>query len=234
MLEGREVPPAPMTIKGVAMAADLSLTVGIVSFFFYLLSTQIPLDTEDAGTPIGLGIAAAFAYLVFGRDHLFSPGRQILRLQLVRLPGNVPGLLGRTMSVHRDAVPNKSNEALTKAILVILLSTSLSIFSLAGSLTSTRIFKTVKEYARSQPIIAAVAPQVVELSRLPRALLIGQQRGYVQIDARVPSGSTTLEFFLLRDHRHWRISAARETEVSMTANFSLGLSDKDIPVPPSN
>jgi hypothetical protein len=233
-LDGREVPTASMTTKGLAMAVDLSLTVGLVSFLFYVVSKQVPLDTAGARLPIGIGIAVAFAYLVFGRDHVFSLGRQLLRLQLVRLPGNVPGLFGRAMSVHRDAVPKQSTETLTKAILVIALSTSLSMFSLAGSLTTTRIYKTVKTYARSQQINATIEPQDTVLSRLPRALLIGQRRGYVQIDASGPFGSTTLEFFLLRDHRHWRVVAARETKPSMSANFSLGISDKDLPPAPVN
>ena len=68
---------------------------------------------------------------------------------------------------------------------------------------------------------------------MPRALLVGQERGYVQVDARGPAGTTTLEFFLRRERRNWRVSAARETEPSMSANFSLGTSDKDIPSSPA-
>ena len=233
-LDGRQVPPASMLTKGAAVAVDLSLTVGIASLSFYLISTQVPLDTPAARTPIGLGIAVAFAFLVFGRDHLFSPGRQIFRLALVRLPGNVPGLFGRSMSVHQDSVPDRGSQPLVKAMLVIVLSTSLSMFSLAASLTTTRMFKTVHEYAQSHQIIAGAAPGTAVLSTLPRALLVGQERGYVQVDARGPAGTTTVEFFLRRDHRRWRVGAARETAPSMSANFSLGTSDKDIPSLPGD
>ena len=59
VLDGQEVPPASMLTKGVAVAVDLSLTVGLASLLFYLISTQVPLDTPGARTPVGLGVAAA-------------------------------------------------------------------------------------------------------------------------------------------------------------------------------
>jgi hypothetical protein len=230
-LDGREVPPATMLTKGVAFAVDLTLTIGTVSLLMYLLSTQVPLDTQGARTPIGLCLVLAFGFLIVGRDHLFSPGRNIFRLQLVRLPGNVPGLLGRKISVHRDSIPDTSFEPVVKGVLVVVLATALSIFSLAASLTTTRMFTTVKEYVRSNP---GLLDGPVKLANMPRALLIGATRGYVQVDANVASGKTTFEFFLVRDHRQWRISAARKTAPTMSANYSLGAFAEDIPQPPTN
>ena len=64
-------------------------------------------------------------------------------------------------------------------------------------------------------------------------MLVGQVRGYVQVDARGPDGVTTLEFFLRRNYQSWDVNAVREIVPSMSLNFSLGTSDKDIPPLPS-
>lgn len=225
-LDGRRVPPASMATKGVALAVDLSLAVGVASLLFYLISIRIPLDTPAARTPLGLVAGAAVVYLALGRDHLFSAGRRLLRLQLVRLPGHVPGLLGRTMSVHRDPVAGTDTGLLTRCALVIALGTALSVLSLAGSLTTTRMLHVVHEHARTHELVAG---RGLTLARLPRALLVGQERGYVQIDARGPSGDTILEYFLLRDRSGWQVHLARETQTGMSANYSLGIRDADIP-----
>lgn len=220
-----------MPTKGMALAIDLSLAVGVASLLLCLISTQIPLDTPAARTPIGLCVAAALIYLGVGRDHLFSPGRRILRLRLVRLPGNVPGLLGRSTSVHLDPVPDKGIDPLARAAALIALGTGVSIVSLAGVMSTTRIFATVHDYAASRPLVAG---EMVELSRWPRALLVGQRRGYVQVDARGPSATTTLEFFLQRDGEGWRVTSVRKIAPGAPASFSLGVSDAEVPTPPTD
>ncbi len=231
VLDGQQVPPASMLTKGVAVAVDLSLTVGLASLLFYLISTQVPLDTPGARTPIGLGVAAAFVYLVFGRDYWVSPGRRIYRLTLVRLQGNVPGLFGRRISVHIDPEPDKGNEPLAKAILVIALSTVLTVLCLAGALTTTAMFVTVQDYVQGRQPIARGPTSEVSLSSLPRALLAGTRRGYVQVDATTESGRVTIAFYLSRSGRGWSVEHAQTTTRLMFANYSLGIADKEIPSP---
>ena len=47
-LDGRNVPPASMLTKGVAVAVDLCLTVSVAALAFYLISTRLPLDDAAA------------------------------------------------------------------------------------------------------------------------------------------------------------------------------------------
>ena len=222
---------ASLLTRGVAVAVDLTLTVGAAALIFYLVSLQVPLDTARARTPIALVVALAFGYLVVGRDHWWSPGRAMLRLALARLPGNVPGLLGRRISVHQDEPPQISNDRLARAVLSVTLASVLAVLCLGGALTTTRIFQSVLHYVNSaQPVTGA--PLSLTLSALPRALLVGPTRGYVQVNASAVGGEQyILDFYLSRVAQAWRIDVARTSSTPQLANYSLGTRDEEVPTP---
>lgn len=233
-LDGRNVPPASMLTKGVAVAVDLCLTVSVAALAFYLISTRLPLDDAAARTPIWAVLGLALAYLVIGRDHVFSPGRQLLRLVLVRLPGNVPGLFGRSISVHMDEEPDRSPRHLTRPLLVVTLASVLAVLGLGGALTTTRLYTTVKQYVLSGEPVSDMTDRVESLSTVPRALLMNRKRGYVQVDGKTGSGRVTLEVFTVRDGVRWRVVLARPTTSKRVADYSLGAPESDIPLPPGH
>ena len=222
-----------MLIKGVAVAVDLCLTVGASALLFYLLSNAVPLDDPAARVPVWMVLAVALGYLVFGRDHVYSPGRRIMRLTLVRLPGSVPGLYGRSISVHVDEKPGKGNEQLTRAMLVIALASLLAALSLAGALTTTHLYTTVRAHLLAGRPVAGLAAPVDRLATLPRALLMNRQRGYVQLDAHTVDGTVLVEVFATRVGRGWSVTAARRSREAQFANYSLGVRDEDMPAAPA-
>ncbi len=222
-----------MLTKGVAVAVDLCLTVGAATLVFYLVSTAVPLDDPTARVPVWMVLAIALGYLVFGRDHVYSPGRRTMRLTLVRLPGSVPGLYGRSISVHVDEKPGKGNEQLARAMLVIALASLLATLSLAGALTTTHLYTTARAHLLGGQPVAGLAAPVEELSSMPRALLMSRRRGYVQVDAHTADGKVMVEVFATRSGRSWAVTAARRAREAQFANYSLGVRDEDMPPAPT-
>jgi hypothetical protein len=227
--DGRTARRASLLTRGVTIAVDLSLTVGIASLLFYLLSLLTPLDTPAARAPVGGIVALAFAYLVIGRDLVLSPGRRLFGLELARLPGNVPGLMGRRISVYAGDTQATRNDPLPRAMLAIVLATALSGLCLAASLTTTRIYAAALEHlSRGAAVQGAEGP--FEPGRLPRALLVGITRGYVQLDVRDGQDRPlTLAFYLTRQGALWRVDAVEPATQPMTTSYSLGVADDEVP-----
>ena len=88
-VDGQQLPIASLLRKGTAIAIDISLCVAMAAMCFGLVSWFMPLDDPQAKGPIGVVMFVAMAYVVFGRDRFFSPGRRLLRLKLAKLPGRV-------------------------------------------------------------------------------------------------------------------------------------------------
>ena len=231
-VNGEQRPIATMLRKGTAIAVDLSLAVTIASMCFGLVSWFVPLDDPAAKAPIGVIIAVAMIYLVWGRDRFYSPGRNIFRLQLARLPGVVPGLLGRSVSVHIDAEPPDDKRPTAFSICLIAAMTIAAGVALAAGLSTTHIFRAVQEHAVAQPSLASRGGRLPELASLPRALLIGKERGYVQVSARWGDEVDVLDFFLTRDKRRWQVVAVEPTKSRQLANYSLGAAPADMPPVP--
>lgn len=225
--DGREARRASLLTRGVAIAVDLILAVATASLLFYLLSLYAPLDTPRSRVPVGVVVALAFAYLVVGRDHVLSPGRWLFGLELARLPGNVPGLMGRRISVYADDA-SPARDPLPRAILAIVLATLLSGLCLTASLTTTLAFSTaVVHLEEGRGIDGARGP--FERAPLPRTLLVGQRHALVQIDARdAADAAVTLEFLLERAGGGWQVEAARRATRPQLARFSLGALDTEI------
>lgn len=231
-VNGEQRPIASMLRKGTAIAVDLSLAVAIASVCFGIVSWFTPLDDAAAKAPIGVIVVVAMIYLVWGRDRFYSPGRKIFRLQLARLPGNVPGLLGRSVSVHIDFEPPDDKRPTAFSICLIAAMTIAAGVALAAGLSSTHIFRAVQEYAAAQPSLAARGGRIPELASLPRALLIGKERGFVQVSARWGEEVDVLDFYLTRKQRRWTVVAVEPTKLRQLANYSLGAAPDDIPAMP--
>ena len=231
-VDGEQRPIATMLRKGTAIAVDLSLAVAAASIAFGLISWFVPLDDPGARAPIGVVVAVAMVYLVWGRDRFFSPGRKIFRLQLARLPGNAPGLLGRSTSVHIDPVPPDDSRPTAFSLCLIGVMTAAAAVAMAAGLSSTHIFKAVQDSASAQPSLAARAGRLPELASLPRALLIGKERGYVQVGAKWGDEQDVLDFFLARERNQWRVVAVQPAKERVLANYSLGATPADIPAAP--
>ena len=231
-VNGEQRPVASMLRKGTAIAVDLSLAVAVASVGFGLVSWFVPLDDPGAKAPIGAIVAVAMIYLVWGRDRFYSPGRNIFRLQLARLPGNVPGLLGRSVSVHIDAEPPDDKRPTALSICLIAAMTIAAGVALSVGLSTTHIFRAVQEHVVTQPSLASREGRLPELASLPRALLIGKQRGFVQVSARWGEDADVLDFFLERGPRRWRVIAVEPTKSRQLGNYSLGAAPDDMPTFP--
>ena len=231
-VDGEQRQIASMLRKGTAIAVDLSLAVATACVLFGVISWFVPLDDAAARTPIGIVVGAALVYLVWGRDKFYSPGRTIFRLQLARLPGNVPGLLGRKVSVHIDPVAPDDKRPTAMSVCLIALATAAAGVAMSAALSSTHIFRAVHEYAATQPSLAAREGRILELASLPRALLIGKERGYVQVSARWGDEKDVLDFFLTRERSGWRVVAVAPAATRVLADYSLGAAADEIPAVP--
>ncbi|MEM7404313.1 MAG: hypothetical protein AAF458_03425 [Pseudomonadota bacterium] len=232
-IDGEQLVVASLLRKGTAIAIDLSLTVATASVCFGLLSWFVPLDDATAKLPIGIVTLAALSYIAFGRNHLTSFGRRILRLKLVKLPGRQGMLFNRAISVHIDPEPPDENRPLALSLCLIAAATLAAAVALSAALGTTHIFRAVEAYVEARP------PNIVRqgvrpvLSKLPRALLIGKLRGFVQVSADWGHEIDVLDFYLMRDDKHgWRVAGVRSTDDRQLGNYSLGASEADIPVHP--
>ena len=232
-VDGQLLPIASIIRRGAAISVDLCMAVAVGAFGFYIISLFTPLDTPPAKVPIGLVMCVVVLFMAIGRNRFQSPGRLIFRLKLTRLPGQVPGLYGRSITVHVDPEPTDEGKKTTTACLVVTLCTLLAIYTLSAALHTTTVFQTVvKHVERQQPFAAERGTRPI-LSSVPRALLIAPQRAYVQIGATWGEHRGVLEYFLVREGREWAIELVRETEPTMIGNYSLSISPSEIPALPA-
>ncbi|MBT6272992.1 MAG: hypothetical protein HOI95_02530 [Chromatiales bacterium] len=232
-VDGEQLPLASLLRRGTVIAVDLTLTVAAASIFFGLISLIMPLDGQAARMPIMGVMLGVLVYLVWGRDYAGSLGRAMFRLRVARMPGPVPGLFGRKVAVHCDMPPVITNRQTLSAVVVIFASSSLAAAMLGVALTTTHVFKVVERYAQNSTSLANQLGASPTLSNVPRALLIGKERSYVQISAIWSDSAGVLEFFLIRDGRDWDVVHARQIEGSMLANYALAIQDDEIPHPPT-
>lgn len=232
-IDGEQLPVASLLRKGTAIAIDLSLSVAAASVCFGMLSWFTPLDDAAAKPPIGVIMMAALCYVAFGRNHLPSLGRRILRLKLVKLPGRVGSIFNRAISVHIDHEPPDENGPLALSLCLIAAATLAAAVALSAALSTTHVFRAVEAYVEARPPDIVRDGVVPTLSNLPRALLIGKLRGFVQVSADWGHEVDVLDFYLTRDAKdRWRVAAVRSTDERVLGNYSLGAPEKDIPVHP--
>jgi hypothetical protein len=231
-VDGQQLPIASLLRKGTAIAIDISLCVAMAAMCFGLVSWFMPLDDPQAKGPIGVVVFVAMAYVVFGRDRIFSPGRRLLRLKLTKLPGRVSSLFSRSVSVHIDPVPSEDNSPLAFSVCLIGFATIAAGLALAASLSGTHVFAAVHEYVQKNPSAVARNGQAPVLSSLPRALLISKTRGYVQVSAAWGESKEVFDFYLKRAESQWTVVAVEPTKQPTLGNYSLGALDKDIPTKP--
>jgi hypothetical protein len=229
---GERLALASLLRRGTVIAVDLTLTVAVASVLFGLISLTMPLDGQGARAPILGVMLAVLVYLVWGRDYAGSLGRALFRLRVARLPGPVPGLFGRKVAVHRDMPPVITNHQSLSAVVVILAASILAAVMLGMALTTTHVFKVVERYAQNSTTLADQLGASPKLSVLPRALLIGKERSYVQISAVWSNTAGVLEFFLSREGRIWDVVHVQQSKASMLANYALAIEDDEIPRPP--
>ncbi|NKC11394.1 MAG: hypothetical protein GKR94_04070 [Gammaproteobacteria bacterium] len=226
---GAALPIASMLTKSMAVAVDLVLTVAAAALALNMLSQHIALDSPAAGTPVLVVAGLAMGYLTIGRDWWLSPGRKLLRLQLARLPGNVPGLLGRRVSVHSEALPDGRNTRMQRALAVIIIGSALIGLALANAMAATGVFQQARSHLLSRPTVPGLG-QPLEVATFPRAVLISAERAYVQVFAKSSEHGAVLEVFLQRAvEGHWTVLAARVAADPMLANYSLGVAFRDLP-----
>ena len=230
-VDGQRLPIASMLRRGTAVSVDLCLAVALGSLGFYVISTFTPLDGDSANTPVLLVMGVVIAYVAWGRNRFRSPGRSMFRLRLARLPGPGPGLLGRSVTVHTDPEPVQDSSQLYAAIIAIILCTLSASLLLGIALANTTVYQSVKGYTIGRQPLARERGGSVTLGGLPRAVLIGRQRAYVQATAEWPDSTGVLEFFLARRPNGWVVTQARVAEEPMFAHFALSIADEDIPAP---
>ena len=231
-VDGQMLPIASMLRRCTAIAVDLCLAVGVGSVAFYLISLVVPLDSSSAKFPISAVMLLVIAYVGIGRNRFVSPGRHLFRLRLARLPGPVPGLYGKSITVHLDPEPKEDASQTTRACVAVGLSTVLAILSLSAALQTTTVYKAVVRHTEEVKPLGAERGVNPELSSVPRALLIGQTRAYAQFTAYWGQRQGVLEYFLSRARGgRWEIEVVRETEPHSFGNYSLGISEKEIPRP---
>ena len=161
--------------------------------------------------------------------------KQIFRLKLARLPGPVPGLLGRAVSVHIDEQVPSDYRPTSISVAVIAGATIVASVAMGAALKSTYMLAVVTEHVEdsSDPVIRR-AGRAPELSALPRAFLISEKRGFVQVGAHWESESDVLDFHLSREAvgTPWTVVVVQTAPQRLLANYSLRVPDEDIPAPP--
>ena len=231
-VDGQQLPIASLLRKGTAIAIDLSLTVALASLCFGALSWFVPLDDANAKAPIGLIVLDAMAYIIFGRDRVYSAGRHILRLKLAKLPGRAASLFNRSISVHIDPAPSEDNSALAFSLCLIGFATVAAAIALSAALATTHIFTAVHQYVQSHPAAVSRNGLTPALSQLPRALLVGKTRGYVQVSGAWDDKKEIFDFYLKRDRGDWVVTAVEIAQKPLLGDYSLGALEKDIPTKP--
>ena len=231
-VDGQMLPIASLLRRGTGIAVDLCLAVGVGALAFYAISLAVPLDSSSAKFPISAVMLLVIAYVAVGRNALISPGRQLLRLRLARLPGPVPGLYGKAVTVHVDPEPKDEATQTTRACLAVALSTVLTILCLGAALQTTTVFQAVERHTQQTEPLKAKYGSPPSLSTIPRTLLIAPTSGYIQVSANWGEQRGVLEFFLSREPRgRWQIDLVRETEPHSFGNYSLGTAESEIPKP---
>ena len=222
---------APLLIRATAIAVDLCLAVAVASAACALISLLTPLDTAAAKLPMLVVVVAVVVYLAWGRNRYPSIGRSLHGLMLFRPTGPIAGIRGRPITVYIDAIPNAGNRPLELSILVIVGGSVLAALALAQSLASTQVFQLVEAHAQTAQPFQARYGAPIELSPLPRALLIGKQRAYAQVSAKWGEKQALLDFFLKREGRAWRIEQVSEGLPGRFANYALATPDDEVPSP---
>lgn len=226
--DGHRVRRASMMLRGVTIAVDLSIAVAAACMGVFVVALVVPLDDPGARIPLGAVVVAAMLYLIAGRDYLVSPGRRIFGLQLYRLPGNVAGLMGRSLMAWPEHAPKPERDPLPRSIFAIVLSTLLGAMCVAAAVTNTHVYRFATDHLTVHGATGVSAP--VGLGSVPRAVLIGSQRSYVQLGATDGAGEPVLlEVFLAREAGAWRVVRSGEAGQALFARFSLGAADEDIP-----
>ena len=223
--------PASLLVRCSAMAVDLCLTVAACALALALMSMATPADSAAAKLPILLILIAACVYIGWGRMRLASAGRGVFRLQVARLaePSARPG---RPLTVHRDVQPVHSTRAVGTAFIIMASCALLTTLALTQVLSTTTVFSAVKLHAQSAQPFAARYGAPPTLSTLPTAVLIGEQRAYVQVGAKWGEQSGLLDYYLIRREGRWQVRSFEHARERLLARYALTAPEKDIPTPP--
>jgi len=241
-IDGREVPVASLIKRGGAFAVDLCAGMFIAIAAMWIVSQRMPLDLPEARRAV-LGIVLIVAvYLLWARDHgLPSPGRRLFSLRLV-YPARGGGLLARPLTIEAPGTVRLAGGAAAPRGELVRVWTALGLVagtSLAGllifahALTTTTVYRSVQAFVDATSPFASRYGAEPDLANLPRVVLIGDERAYVQVDAEWGARQETLEFFLEREGRGWRVRLVRPvSSPRLYGNFALKVQDSAIPAAP--
>jgi len=226
--EVKNLLPASLLMRCSALAVDLCLTVCVSTLGFALMSMATPADSPAAKLPILLILVAAFVYVGWGRMRYGSLGRELFRLQLAYMaePSARPA---RPLTVHRDAKPVYGTRAVAIAATVITTCVLLTTMALTQVLNTTTVFAAVKAHTQSTRPFEAQYGAAPMLSSLPTALLIGERRAYVQVDANWGERSELLDYYLIRRNRQWQVLAVHKAHERLFMKYTLKAHEDDIP-----
>ena len=228
MGELKNMLPATLLVRFSAIALDLCVVATVCTLAFALMSITTPADVPAAQMPILLILLAAGVYIGWGRNRFASVGRALFKLQVARVAGP-GGLPGRMVTVQADAQPLNGGRALGIAIGVMTCCATIATLALTQVLGSTTVFATVTLHAQSSPPFAQQHRAPPVLASLPNALLIGEQRAYVQIAVNWADKAGLLDYYLLRREGRWQVQAVEHAREPLFARYTLKTRDEDIP-----
>ena len=240
-VDGKPRPVASLLRRGAALAIDLCFGILAASLAVDVLSFAVPLDTERATGPI-LAIFALFAlYLLWLRDrgaahpgsglrHGLSVGRRLLGLRLVPVAG--PRRFTRPVTVADSSNPDGETMRIMRAVLLGVAASLVALLLLGHAVSRTVVFLTVVDHVdRVQPFAAERGGIGPEVAAIPSALVIGERRAYVRVDAEWGDAGDPLEFFLERESGRWKVAEVRIGEPAWLRRYALTVPDAEVPIP---
>ena len=233
-VNGEQMLIASVIRRGGALAVDLCAGVLLGMAAMWVVSRGMPLDSPQAQVPIVIIVLAVAVYLVWARDRVLpSLGRHVFGLRLVRAGGGVPGALARPLTVYQFK-SNQDELARTASAVAMVVTTSMvAVYLFASAITTTQVFQAALSFTDHAAPFTSKYGDAPVLDRLPRAMLVGEHRAFVQIAASWGSQTGAIEYFLERDRPRdpWKVTLARESEMRFYGNYGLKVPDHEVPQP---
>lgn len=215
---------------------DLCLSVLVAMGLLWLVAQRLPLDSDDAGMPIMGIVGLVVFYLAWARDHILpSVGRRVFALHLARVGGGRAGTLMRPITVYDVKSMQDEYGRIVAAVSLVLTASLISMMLGADGLGSTSVFKAAEQFAsRTEPFAGQFGGSPT-LDRLPRGLLVGEERAYVHVGATWGERRRGLDFFLARARKRdpWIVEEVRLAELRVHGNYGLKVADAEVPLPPT-
>ena len=240
-VEGERRPVASLLRRGTALAVDVCFALLAVAVAIWLLSFHVPIDTDRAQGPMFSLFGLLALYIVWLRDRGasrpggglrfgLSGGRGLLALRLVPVAG--PRRFIRPVTVADSADPQGETMRIVRAVLLGVAASLVALMLLGHAVSRTVVFRAVEDHAARHAPFAAERGAAPELAGVPSALVVGETRAYVRVDAEWGGrGASPLEFFLAHGAGEWRVAEVRVGEPSWVPDYALFAPDKEVPNP---